>query len=85
MNDKRLSKLGKIVLFIVGLIPYIALSFLTVIMWDKYIGLTLPRSVGFWTYATDSIFPIRNILAGEALLGSWAFWYLSCKLIKAFL
>ena len=77
----KLDKLGKVTLFIVGLIPYIALSFLVVIMWDKYIGYT-PLQGDLLDYARDTLFAPNNILSSLALLGSWASWYLCCKLFK---
>ncbi len=77
----------KIILFelvnIIGIIPYIGLSFLVVVMWDKYIGSTPPQGTGIWDYTRDSILSPYNILCGFSMLGSWFFWYILCKLVKS--
>lgn len=81
------SKIGKMGLFILGLIPYVGLSFLVVIMWDKYIGLpSLIEDIGeLWKFGyLEKVLSAQNVFCGLSLLGSWAFWYLFCKLLKCF-
>ncbi len=77
------SKLGSVALFILGLIPYIAIGYLVVTTWNDYIfepELFTKSIWTFWRFSTG--YYIRYILEWLALLGSWAFWYLFCKAFK---
>lgn len=70
------AKLADVALFVLGLLPYVALSFVVVKMWDKYLGISVPHLLD------TLVFSAKNILGCLALFGSWAFWYILCKLLR---
>ena len=76
------QSVGAVALFVLGLMPYVVVSFAIVLLWNKHIGFTALESVGFWEYTNVSILSIGNILGSLSLLGGWFGWYLVCKLFK---
>ncbi len=84
---KLWSKLGSVVLFILGLIPYIGIGYLVVQTWDKTFGyLSLIDIHNIWRagwYPISTVaYLTRYIFECLALLGSWAFWWIFCKAFK---
>ena len=79
MPKRRITKL---LLAIVGLLPYGGIAFLVVWAWHQYMpSPPMPSQVSL-TSAIDLFrSPIRVFLS-LSLLGAWAGWYLFCKLLK---
>lgn len=73
--------LGKVALFLVGLIPYLAIGYLVIKMWNKYVGYTPDNIHGVRDFII-SAYSIDNLLMSLSILGSWVLWWLFCKFIK---
>ena len=73
---------SKLLLFLFGMVPYVALSFVVVVLWDKHIGFVVPESVGFLTYSSKSLFSIHNVLGVLSMFGSWVAWRVFCGVVR---
>jgi len=71
-----------LLLFLLGIAPYVALSFVVVVFWDKHIGFVVPESVDFLTYTSKSLFSIHNVLGILSMFGSWVVWKVFCRVVR---
>ena len=76
MKKTSYDKFVTIMLVIIGIIPYIGMTFLTVFLWDKYIG--LPETATFTWH--NFLYPPSYLMV-SCILGSHVIWWLFCKIL----
>ena len=75
-------RFARLLLIILGLLPYVGISFAVVLAWQRYMPVPpLPSTMFTWAMIL-SYFDHIHVFMSLSLLGAWASWYLFCKLVK---
>ena len=77
MNEEEKHTKLDYLIMAVGFIPYIGLTFLTVWLWDKYMGLPEMSTLTWRNFVYAP-----SYLMAFSILGSWVAWWLFCKIIS---
>ena len=80
IQNKYLRRFLRAVFFLIGITPYVVLSILIVIGFDKYFGFTPPSDI--LQILKDQVLFYRQIITGAAIIGSWVTWYFFCKILS---
>ena len=75
-----LRMVGRVLLHVLGFAPYIAISFGVVCLWRETYGFSLPITTSIEDFLLHSLQP-SNVLLVLAVAGSWASWYVFCKML----
>jgi len=76
VNKTFWDRLLNIVIIAIGFVPYIGMTILTVLMWNKFEHFVYNTSLSFNSIGNDLLF-------GLSIIGSWIIWYGFCKIVGA--
>ena len=76
-----LRMLGRVLLWVIGILPYLGLTILTVKLGDGILSFCPPEKLGVYELVR-MVLSRENVLQTFAILGSWTSWYLFCKLVR---
>ena len=74
---KSLHILWRTFVVIMGIVPYVMISYFVIFWWIKNAQLPYSPPLNF-----KDVFKPIGLIMDLSILGSWAFWYLFCKLFK---
>ncbi|MDD4985007.1 MAG: hypothetical protein PHQ43_04340 [Dehalococcoidales bacterium] len=83
MARKILKKLLWLLWNLLGLVPYLAITFVVTWLWLRTFGTgNVPTSPALPDLLKDAM-TYEALLRDLSIIGGWAVWYLECKFVKA--
>ena len=79
ITSQKIKWLLRVVFFIIGILPYIVLSFIVSKLWFDNIQVTPSIIHVWWLISIPDNFGILLTLVN---VGSWVCWFLFCKMTK---